>query len=165
MNDIVQCKHDVYVKSGEVYEGAPYEIYDSLYVNPFTTASFSNASVAWTGLHPGSTAVGADNNTYGFAVGAYCEGDSGPEGVNIDYRFTINGTNMTQVGVTDFIPCENISYYMESPPATPLLETYTLLGVYNATDSPIPFNFFIDVPIVIQAGAYTGEINFVFQVI
>jgi len=165
MNDIIRCKHDVYVKSGEVYEGAPYQIYDSLYVNPFTTASFSDANVNWSGLFPGSTGVAAYNNTYGYNVGAYCLVSGDEVWVNIDYRLSIIGTNMTQDGVTDFIPCENISYDMGSPPATPLSETYTFLDVFNATASPIPFNFFIDVPTVIQAGAYTGQINFLVEVI
>jgi len=164
MGGIVQCKHDVYVKSTEVNEGAPKEIYDSLYVNPFTTASFSDANVNWSGLSPGSTHVGAYNNTYGYAVGAFCLVDNESWPVNIDYRLSINGTDMTQVNVTDFIPCENISYDIGSGLAT-LLKTYTSLGLFNATASPIPFDFFIDVPTVIQAGAYTGKINFLVQVI
>jgi hypothetical protein len=163
--DIVQCKHDVYVTSEDVNDSEIYEIYDSLYINPYVTASFSHANVAWTGLLPGSIGIPADSNTYGYAIGAFCYVNDDQEWVNIDYNLSINGTDMTQVGVTDFIPCENISYFMVSPPPTPLLETYTFLGVYNATDSPLPFNFFIDVPSVIQSGAYTGEINFVFQVI
>jgi hypothetical protein len=164
MNDTLQCKHDVYVISEEVNGGESYEIYDSLYINPYVTASFSDPNVNWTGLLPGSTGVAAYNNTYGYAVGAFCYVNDEPEWVNIDYRLSINGTDMTQVGVADFIPCENISYDMGSSPAT-LLETYTLLGDYNATASPLPFNFFIDVPNVIQAGAYTGEINFAVIVI
>jgi len=164
--EIVQCKHDVYVVSEEVNEGAPKEIYDRLYINPFVTSSFSDGNVAWTGLYPGSTGVAADNNTYRYVVGAWCWVNDTEEWINIDFSLSINGTDMTQVNVTDFIPCENISYDTGSGPATYLSKTYNLLGVYNVSaDSPIPFNFFIDVPSVIQAGAYTGEINFQCEVI
>lgn len=159
--DIVQCLHDVYII---INEGTPYTIYGFLYVNPYVTSSFSDASVVWTELYAGTTDKEADDNPYQHEVGAYCTDGEIYYYVDVDYRLFISGTDMTQVGVTDIIPCENISYDMGSPPTNPLPETSTLLGAFVA-NTPLTFNFFIDVPSIIQTGAYTGEINFVVEVI
>ncbi len=159
--EVLQCRHDVYIY---VNDGDHHEIWDPLYINPYVMSTFTPGSVVWSELYAGTTDKEADGNPYEHNVSAYCEVLGAPdEYVDVDYQISINGSNMTQAGVPDIIPRENIRYDMGGS-SYPLPETPTLLGHFIA-NTPLTFNFTIDIPNIIQAGSYTGEINYIVQVI
>ena len=170
---VLRCLHYIFI----VINGVNYilhnldfdpPLYDKIYINPYASPIFSNTSVSWSDLNPGDTDIESDGNPFNHTVHAFCNDTIDDEeiiyNVTVDYNLYINGSDMIQVGAQypDIIPIENISFYTLGSSITSLSEIPYLIDHFKA-NNPQQFDFFIDVPNVISAGSYNGEINFIVE--
>ena len=159
----LQCKHNVSVRISSDF--GPFWIYDPLYINPEMSATFSEANINWSHLHVGDMDVEAFNNPYEYNITARCwiVYQEAWYDVSVDTEVSINATDMALLGNPSIvIPLNHIRYSVDgSPdhtPYTPFSLTPVKIGEFVA-NTPIEFNFTIDVPFI-DPGIYRGDINY-----